>query len=245
MDELDKIKRAKMYIDKLANGKSPIDDSAIPESDIVNNVRVSRCLFYVSDILQQVIDNGGVRRKTIIKHEREDFSVTLEQLATFPYSDEPITVSEIAKRINEVANLSEYQRKVKGVDINNVLVNIGALEVIDRYDGKTRKLPTEVGKSIGIIAQERMGKFWPYFAVLFTKEAQQFIVDNINAVIELCNTPAEKKDEPKVPWSDDERVRLVNLYGDGLSLMQLSAELNRPQREIKKELNSIGIKIYV
>lgn len=245
MDELDKIKRAKMYIDKLANGKSPIDDSAIPESDIVNNVRVSRCLFYVSDILQQVIDNGGVRRKTIIKHEREDFSVTLEQLATFPYSDEPITVSEIAKRINEVANLSEYQRKVKGVDINNVLVNIGALEVIDRYDGKTRKLPTEVGKSIGIIAQERMGKFGPYFAVLFTKEAQQFIVDNINAVIELCNTPAEKKDEPKVPWSDDERVRLVNLYGDGLSLMQLSAELNRPQREIKKELNSIGIKIYV
>lgn len=245
MDELDKIKRAKMYIDKLASGKSPIDDSPVCDSDIVNNVRVSRCLFYVSDILQQVIDNKGVRRKAPTKHEKENFSVTLEQLASFPYSDEPITVSEIAKRINEVADLSEYQRKVKGVDINNVLVNIGVLEVLDRYDGKTCKLPTEAGKSIGIITQERIGKYGPYFSVLFTKEAQQFVVDNINAVVELCNTAPEKKDEPAVPWSDDERVRLVNLYGDGLSLMELSAELNRPQKQIKKELNSIGIKIYV
>ena len=30
------------------------------EDDVINNVRISRCLFYVSDVLRQVIENGGV-----------------------------------------------------------------------------------------------------------------------------------------------------------------------------------------
>lgn len=43
MTELEKMQRAKMYIDKLANGINPIDDAAAPENDVINNVRLSRC----------------------------------------------------------------------------------------------------------------------------------------------------------------------------------------------------------
>lgn len=57
MTELAKMQRAKMYIDKLANGINPIDDTPAADSDIINNVRLSRCLFYASDVLRQVIDN--------------------------------------------------------------------------------------------------------------------------------------------------------------------------------------------
>ena len=60
MTELEKIAYAKSFIDKLANGINPIDDSIIPDGDVVNNVRLSRCFFYVSDILRQVVDNGGI-----------------------------------------------------------------------------------------------------------------------------------------------------------------------------------------
>ena len=56
MTELEKIEYAKTFIDKLANGINPLDDTAIPENDIVNNVRLSRCFFYVSTILQKEID---------------------------------------------------------------------------------------------------------------------------------------------------------------------------------------------
>ena len=49
MTELETMERAKMYMEKLANGINPIDDSAVPEADIVNNVRLSRCFFYVAD----------------------------------------------------------------------------------------------------------------------------------------------------------------------------------------------------
>ena len=39
MTELEKIEYAKSFIDKLANGVNPIDDSLIPDDDVVNNVR--------------------------------------------------------------------------------------------------------------------------------------------------------------------------------------------------------------
>ena len=59
MTELEKIAYAKSFMDKLAQGINPIDDTQIPEGDVANNVRLSRCFFYVSEILRQVIDNGG------------------------------------------------------------------------------------------------------------------------------------------------------------------------------------------
>ena len=60
MTELEKTAYAKSFIDKLANGINPLDNQPIEETDIVNNVRISRCLFYVSDILRKVIEAGGV-----------------------------------------------------------------------------------------------------------------------------------------------------------------------------------------
>jgi hypothetical protein len=51
MTELEKIAYAKSFIDKLANGINPLDDTPILEGDIANNVRLSLCFFYVSDIL--------------------------------------------------------------------------------------------------------------------------------------------------------------------------------------------------
>ena len=59
MTEIEKIKYAKIFIDKLANGINPLDDSPVPENDIVNNVRLSRCFFYVSGSLSEVIEKGG------------------------------------------------------------------------------------------------------------------------------------------------------------------------------------------
>lgn len=62
------MQRAKAYIDQLANGINPIDGTCVADSDVINNVRISRCLFYVSDILKRVIDNGGsISKKKVAK----------------------------------------------------------------------------------------------------------------------------------------------------------------------------------
>ena len=56
MNEAEKIEYAQMFIDKLANGINPLDDTPIPEGEIVNHVRLSRCFFYISGILQKDIE---------------------------------------------------------------------------------------------------------------------------------------------------------------------------------------------
>lgn len=43
-----KLKVAIDWINKLANGMNPLDGSTLSDSDIVNNIHISRCLFYVS-----------------------------------------------------------------------------------------------------------------------------------------------------------------------------------------------------
>lgn len=52
MTEIETLERAKMYMEKLANGINPIDDAVIPDEDIVNNVRLSRCFFFVANVLR-------------------------------------------------------------------------------------------------------------------------------------------------------------------------------------------------
>ena len=52
MTELEKIERAKTYMEKLANGINPLDDTAAPDGDMINQVRLSRCFFFVSDVLR-------------------------------------------------------------------------------------------------------------------------------------------------------------------------------------------------
>ena len=68
MTELETLQRAKMYIDKLANGIDPIADKEMSNDTVLNNVRLARCFFYVSQVLEKVIQNGGeVSVKTVTK----------------------------------------------------------------------------------------------------------------------------------------------------------------------------------
>ncbi len=91
MTEEEKIKIAKTYITKLANGINPLDDMIIPESDIINNVHISRCLFYVADILEEMTDD-----KTEI--QKGEFYISDEDIQKFTYSETPLTLTKIIKK---------------------------------------------------------------------------------------------------------------------------------------------------
>ena len=104
MTELEKIERAKMYMDKLANGINPIDDTMAPDDDLINNVRLSRCFFFVSDVLRQVIENGGTKTAVNKKPKKLPLEIPIEKRSQFVYSEVPIPASEIAKRINALAD---------------------------------------------------------------------------------------------------------------------------------------------
>ena len=181
MTELEKIAYAKSFIDKLANGINPTDGQPVVQTDVVNNVRVSRCLFYVSDILRQVIDAGGIAP---CKKTRIPFAVTLEQLAGFSFSEAPIPITEITNRINALID-TNVMKPFCYKHVTTWLMSIGALSEEPGTNEKTQKLPTEEGEKLGITVEMRNGIYGNYRVVVYNRDAQQFIIDNIDAIISL------------------------------------------------------------
>ena len=185
MTELEKIAYAKSFIDRLANGVNPIDNSKIPDEDIVNNVRISRCLFYVSDVLRQVIDSEGVKVEAIEKPKKikkKAFYLLPEQIANFQYSETPIPLSEIARRINLIGP-QEGVRKFPRSKMPKWLISIGLVEEYINNYGHISKRPTSQGKEFGISIEEREGYRGNYCVMLFNLDAQRFIIDNIEAIM--------------------------------------------------------------
>lgn len=182
MTELEKIERAKMYMDKLANGINPIDDTVVPEEDVINHVRLSRCFFFVSDVLRQIIDNGGVSPRTRTKKPKKvPFALPYERRASFAFSEVPIPISEISKRLNLLLT-DENMKKISYRDIRAWLIEIGMQE--DLPSGGKIKRPTAEGRELGISVEERMGAQGAYQVVLYNVQAQHFIVDHLDAIME-------------------------------------------------------------
>lgn len=107
--ELEIMIHAKTYLDKLANGVNPLTDETLPDTDIVNQVRISRCLFFVSDILRQVIEKGGLKKTP--KTPQIPFALSEEQIGRFQLFEQPIFVSAITERVNSLIE-NENMRKL-------------------------------------------------------------------------------------------------------------------------------------
>ncbi|MBO6062183.1 MAG: hypothetical protein J6P98_08765 [Clostridia bacterium] len=187
MTELETIERAKMYLDKMANGIDPLTDKPAAETDMINQVRISRCLFFVSDVLRRVLENGGVGAKPRQKHPPKlPFDITAEQLARFVPDPQGLTISKLAKRINELTE-NEEMAALKYTAITEWLREMGMLKTVVNANGNNTYRPTEKGNAIGIFAMDKDGPNGPYVAVVYNAEAQRFIVDNIDAVICIQN----------------------------------------------------------
>ena len=192
MTELETIQRAKMYIDNLANGINPLNGQHLPEEDIVNNVRISRCLFYVSNVLQQVIQSSGIVGKQT-KPKKQPFNLDVADRLKLEISETAIPVSEITKRINSLID-AETMMLLKYQSITGWLLNAGFLTARPDYDGKMKKYPTEAGNRIGIQIEHRIGMRGDYDVIVYSPQAQQFIVDNLDGIIGLNHQKPQKRE---------------------------------------------------
>lgn len=179
MTELEKMQRAKTYIDKLANGIDPLTDEAVKDDDIINNVKISRCLFYVSDILSDVIENGGEVSKVYFS-PLLPFKITPEQISKVYISQEPVGISEFVKRIGDV--LDENIKNIPATHVTAWLCNNGYL-MEETVNNKKRKVSTQKGESIGIFTVDGMSKNgMPYKKNIYSAQAQVFICENIERI---------------------------------------------------------------
>ncbi len=191
MTDIEIIARAQMYLEKLANGIDPLTNKEVAENDVVNNVRISRCLHYVTGILKQITTTGS------FEIQKSEFTLSARQLERFAYSQTPLTVSEITKRLNELADPLQYNTLKNGV-ITEWLTESGMLTNVV-INNKSKKRVTNNGRNIDIISEQRVNQQGStYEAISYNLNAQHFIIDNIHAVIELNRQKANKKNDGSI-----------------------------------------------
>lgn len=192
--ELEIMLHAKTYLDKLANGINPLTDEVLPEADVVNQVRISRCLFFVSDVLRQVIEKGGLKKTA--KAMKVPFELTEEQLNRFPLSEQPLYISAITEMINSLIE-NENMRRLSHRSITTLLEREGYLVQYRDYQGKTKREPTDRGLGLGISTEERTGPHGNYKVILYDRKAQQFILDHMNQIAQINQMPKKPQNDAK------------------------------------------------
>ena len=237
MTDLQIMERARMYLDQLANGINPIDGSQIPASDVVNNVRLSRCFFYVSDVLRRCIENGGITAAPAKKEKKQPFYLTAEERTRCEISQDSVSVSVLVQRINELIN-GDTMTALKTTQITDWLVDAGLLEVLTSPDGHHMRRATPAGDHMGIHNEERQSIRGPYTGVFYTEQAQRFILDNLDSILSFCD---EKICNEGSPWTPEENDRLRQLTGQGLDPTAAAEALKRKPASVRRQLKKIGL----
>lgn len=182
MTEFEKMERARVYLDKLANGVDPLTDQELPNDTILNNVRLARCFFYASDVLRRVIENGGEIQRAK-REKKASFALTPDQIASFHISQIPISISDLVEKINSVID-TESMKKISTTAITNWLLEKGFLQEIVKEDGKKSRRPTQEGKDIGLSTEDRITVRGSFTVVLYNADAQSFILDHLSVIVE-------------------------------------------------------------
>jgi hypothetical protein len=167
-----KTKVAIEWIKKLANGINPIDGSILSDKDVVNNVHISRCLFYVAELLE----DAGKRKTSSAKQYDQEFSLTQEELSKI-YISERTTISVFVREINRV--IPDDRKPLSVSTVTNWLVRSGYMDEVFNEEGRKTRIPSDLGKSIGLSSELRSGPNGEYTSVTYDAKAQGFILEKL------------------------------------------------------------------
>lgn len=236
MTDLEMMKRARLYLDKLSNGINPLDDTEIPDGDIVNNVRISRCLFYVSGVLQRTIareERGGKKGA-----EKIPFAMTDEERTGFAFSAQPVSASELAKRLNDAAKTKNMKRMTYAY-ITSWLVETGLLTAVRLSDGKEVRRPTPDGNNVGITEEQRTGQNGAYMVTVYDETAQRFILDHLDDITGWEKNCAAMQG---LPWTQEQDAKLEEWYRQGLPANEAARMLKRNVSAVQSRIKKLGLR---
>ena len=178
--ELEKLERARLYIEQLANGTDPISGRELPEDSALNQVRLSRCFFYVADVLGQAV----VKEKRAAKIPLLPFALPEDLRGQIPIEPSAM-IKRFTDSINALVDLT-IMNKLKTTGFTGWLTEQGYLRE-DMYNGKRRKVPTDKGRAAGITDEQRQGQFGNYTATLYSEDAQRLMIAHLDEIIAISN----------------------------------------------------------
>ena len=174
----------RIYLNKLSCGINPLDDTDIPEDSFINTLELSRAFSFGADVLSQLMERGCELPPPITKMKIYPFEISEEERTNIVVSEEPVGISIICKRIAAV-----LPPRTKNLGVNTItswLLSLGLLEIEDSDDGRKNKVATKDGSLIGITNQSAFSSDGrEYTKVLYNKEAQALIIDNLEVIEEF------------------------------------------------------------
>ena len=143
---------------------------------------------YILDNIQKCVDIANERianRKNNAQDDSQEkpvrkqkFHVTAEELKAYPADENPVPVSEIARRLNTLVgpDMERIYYKV----IRDWYVEQGYLEFKNSPEGRAAFLPTEKGAMSGLFVESRTGKDGElYDVVMYDAKAQKIYLDHL------------------------------------------------------------------
>ncbi len=181
MNETDILKRAKFYMDSLADGVNPLTGEELDEDCEIAKDSFYRCFDYISGVLGKIIEE---KSRPAERHGgRANFYLSPEAAKKVLVSAEAVGINTVAARINEIIDQSKM-KGVSGGKLAECLLELGYLETEISPDGGRIRRATPKGVLAGIETIERtdsVGK--SYRQNVYSAEMQRYLIHNINDII--------------------------------------------------------------
>lgn len=179
--DMQKLEVAMKYIERIADGKNPVNNKPTEEDAVLNNPNVIRCMYFVKEVLAAVKENDGLIGGKPAKPQKTPFP--FECLSDFQYVGD--------------TSISHFLSQLKGLAQNPQVRGIGSkpvtdwlkkkeylVDVLDRYTGKMRPQVTESGTVFGLYMEERSSmRGEPYNIIMYSQRAQEFIAANLEKIV--------------------------------------------------------------
>ncbi len=179
-----RLNTAIVYLQRIVDGKNPVNNMPAGEDTVLNNTNVVRCMEFVKEVLEEVRANDGFIGAKPKKGDEGKAEFPLEILENFSYREDQ-GITRFVGQLNELIDENVY-RKLSYRPITQWLKEQGYLkDELHQETGKNRIVPTEKGAQIGIWSERKKSFNGPeYLAVVYGKQAQEFIVGKMREILE-------------------------------------------------------------
>ena len=175
-----KLNTAIIYVQRIADGNSPVNNLPAEEDSVLNNPNVIRCMYFIRDVLEEVKQNNGIVGRKAKNADKKPFPI--EALASFVYAEDK-AITKFVDQLNAGVDDNIYQQ-LSYKPIRDWMILGGLLQTETSQDtGKNITKPTEKGQQLGIYTEVRSGARGEYTIVLYGKTAQEYLVQNMSKII--------------------------------------------------------------
>lgn len=206
MKQLDVIRHAKEYLEKLNQGIDPISGNYVPDDSLVRQTPMHQCFYYCANNLSLILQGDG-------EDIRVFFSLTEEQKKQLSPAKEAISITTFLERVNAWVDKSEMIQ-LAPLTVNNWLQQQGYLEPTAANGNK--KQPTNEGQVLGITSKTINSSKGTYQILLFNTQAQQFLIDHIDDISAFRHQTAASG-KKKIPLKDPKLLWVNQVWMQQLS----------------------------